>query len=275
MPVTMTEPVEIRESRASALHVRSTPTMPTIIGGLLAVGTIITRMTTGHGLAEIYALAFVASTAGLGFALDDPAAETVAASPTPLARRRIHRVSIAGTITVATWLVIAGVVATSDTQRFPTYDVIIEVAALAAICLATSALVQRRTQAPGGPTAALVVLVGPAFLYGVVFRDVRVFPSLVPGQDLRERWIWLALACAALLVLTSRDPAGRKRIRYNSRMRSTSRRATRCTSVCNRASSASATDLPAPDSRVRLSRSNRRRRRRQNDQLARARGSGR
>lgn len=224
--MTTTELGEIRESRASALRVRSTQTVPTILGGLIAVGTIITRMSTGHDLAEIYALALVASTAGLGFALDDPAAETVGASPTPLARRRIHRVAIVGSITAATWLVIAGVVSTSDRQRFPTYDVIIEVAALAAIGLATSAMVQRRTQAPGGPTAALIVLVGPAFLYGVVFRDVRVFPSLVPGQDLRERWIWIALACAALLVFTSLDPAGRKGFRDNSRMRSTSIRAT-------------------------------------------------
>ena len=225
MRVNMPEPAEVRESLALALHVRSTPTVPTIIGGLLAVGTIITRMTTGHNLAEIYALAFVASTAGLGFALDDPAAETVAASPTPLSRRRIYRVCIAGAIIVATWLAIAAVLATSDTQRFPTYDVIVEVGALAAIALATSALVQQRTQAPGGPTAALVVFVGPAFLYGVVFRDHRIFPSLVPGQDLRERWIWIALACTILLVLASRDPARRKRVRHNSRMQPTSRRA--------------------------------------------------
>ena len=223
--MTTTARVEIRGSRASALRVRSTQTVPTIVGGLIAVGTIITRISTGHDLAEIYALAFVASTAGLGFALDDPAAETVGASPTPLARRRIHRVAIVGVITAATWLVIAAVVATSDTQRFPTYDVIIEVAALAAIGLATSAMVQRRTQAPGGPTAALVVLVGPVFLSGVVFRDVRVFPSLVPGQELRDRWIWLALAGAAVLVLTSRDPAGRKWVRHNSPVRSASRRA--------------------------------------------------
>lgn len=224
--MTTTEQVEIRVSRASALHVRSTPTVPTVIGGLIAVATIIARMSTGHDLAEIYALAFVSSTAGLGFALDDPAAETVAASPTPLARRRMRRIAIVGAITVTTWLLIAGMVATSaDTQRFPTYDVIIEVAALAAIALATSALVQRRAQAPGGPTAALVVLVGPAFLYGVVFRNVRVFPSLVPGQDLRQRWIWLGLVAAVVLALASRDPAGRKRVRRNSRMRSTPRRA--------------------------------------------------
>ena len=208
----MTLPVldEVRESRASALRVRSTPTMPTIIGGLIAVGAIVIRMSTGHDVAQLYALAFVASTAGLGFALDDAASETVAASPTSLALRRIQRVVIAGTIVVATWIVIAGVVATSDRQRFPTYDVVIEVAALAATGLATSALVQQRTQSPGGPTAALVVLVGPAFLSGVVFRDVRVFPSLVPGQDLRERWIWLGLISLASSMLTSRDPAGRR-----------------------------------------------------------------
>ena len=219
MPVTISEPVEIRESRASALHIRSTPTVPTVIGGLIAVATIIACMSTGHDVSAIYALAFVSSTAGLGFALDDPAAETVGASPTPLARRRMRRIAIVGAITVTTWLLIAAMVATSDTQRFPTYDVIIEVAALAAIGLATSSAVQRRTQAAGGPTAALVVLVGPAFLYGVVFRDVRVFPSLVPGQDLRERWIWLGLAASLWLSSTSRDPAGRKRVRNHSRTR--------------------------------------------------------
>ena len=208
--MTATEGVEARESRSTFLHLRVTPTGPTIIGGLLAVGAIIAYMSTGRDLAEIYALAFVVSTAGLGFALDDPAAETVAASPTPLAHRRIHRVVIAVTITVATWLTIAAVVATSGSQRFPTYDVVIEVAALAAIGLAASALVQRRTQAPGGPTAALVVVILPAFLSGVAFRDVSVFPSLIPGQVLRDRWIWLALAGAALVVLTSRDPAGRR-----------------------------------------------------------------
>ena len=222
MPVTAAEPMETRGSRASALHVRSTPIVPTVVGGLIAVATIIARMSTGHDLTEIYALAFVASTVGLGFALDDPAAETLGASPTPLARRRMRRIAIAGAITVTTWLPIATMVATSDSQRFPAYDVLIEVAALAAIGLATSSAVQRRTQAAGGPTAALVVLVGPAFLYGVAFRDAQVFPSLVPGQDLRERWIWLGLAASVWLSATSRDPATRKRVRARPQTRSRS-----------------------------------------------------
>lgn len=214
MPVTMIEAGgTATEARALVLHLRSTSTLPTALGAIIAVGAIIARMSTGRDLAEIYALALVLSTAGLGFALDDAAAETVAASPTPLTHRRLRRIGITSTITLTAWLAIAALVATSDTQRFPTYDIVIEVAALAAIGLATSALVQHATDAPGGPTAALVVLVGPAFLHGVVFRDLQVFPSLVPGQALRERWIGLALVGAALLAVASRDPASRRRSR--------------------------------------------------------------
>ncbi len=191
---------------ASALLFRCTPTLPTMLGGLVATIAIVARMSTGHEIGEIYALALVTSTAGIGFALDDPAAEIVAASPTTLGRRRIIRIAIAAALTVTAWGMIAAAVAMSKAQHFPTYDIVIELVALAAIGLATSAAVQRRTGSPGGPTAALVVLVGPAFMYGVVFRGVRVFPSLVPGQDLRQRWVWLALVAVGSLLVTSRDP---------------------------------------------------------------------
>jgi hypothetical protein len=210
MPVTDTEQVTVQGSRAVTLWVRRTPTVPTLLGGIVAVGAIIVRINNGHDLSEIYALALVISTAGLGFSIDDPATETVTASPTTLAQRRLHSIAIAGAIVLATWIAIAAAVATADVAHFPTYDIAIELAALAAIGLATSATVQRRTTTPGGPTAALVVLVGPLFMAGVVFRDVRVFPSLVPGQDLRERWIWLAAIAAAALSHASRDPGGRR-----------------------------------------------------------------
>jgi hypothetical protein len=213
MPVTGGEPAAVQGSRAPTLWVRRTPTLPALLGGLIAVTAITIQINRGHDLSEIYALALVTSTAGLGFSIDDPAAETVGASPTTLARRRLHSVAIAGSIVVLTWIAIAAAVATSDGQRFPTYDIAIELTALASIGLATSALVQRRTTAPGGPTAALLVLVGPLFMAGVVFRDARVFPSLIPGQDLRHRWIWLASLAAATLVHASHDEATRRRRR--------------------------------------------------------------
>jgi hypothetical protein len=209
MSVTTSGADTVHGAHVSSLLFRCTPTMPTMLGGLVAIIAIVARMSTGHEIGEIYALALVTSTAGIGFALDDPAAETVAPSPTTLGRRRLIRIAVAGAIAVTAWGMIATAVATSKTQHFPAYDLGIELAALGAIGLATSALVHRRTGSPGGPTAALVVLVGPAFMYGVVFRDVRFFPSLVPGQDLRERWVWLALLAGGSLLITSRDPATR------------------------------------------------------------------
>ncbi len=201
-----------------SLLVRSTSIVPTLLGGIVGLAAIITQVSTGRSLTEVYALALVTSTAGIGFALDDPAAEIVAASPTSLVRRRIIRVLIAVTIVIIAWFLIAAVVATSSTNRFPTSDIVIEIAALAAIGLATAASVQRRTDSPGGPTAALVVLVGPAFMSGIAFRDVRVFPSLVPGQPLRERWVWLTAIALIALINASRDPAaGHARGRRGSR----------------------------------------------------------
>lgn len=180
--------------------------MPTLLGGLVAVAAVVLQLSRHYNLSETYALALVASTAGVGFSIDDPAAETVASSPSTLAQRRVRSATIACAVAAAMWAGIALAVAMSDSQHFPTYDIAIEFVALASIGLATSAFVQRRTSAPGGPTAALVVLVGPVFMAGVVFRDVQVFPSLVPGQNLRERWVWLAAAAGASLAHLSRDP---------------------------------------------------------------------
>ena len=195
------------------LWVRSTTIAFTVIGGCVAVTAIIVQVSRQQGLDEIYALALATSMSGIGFALDDAARETVAASPTSLAHRRSIRVVISSVIIAAAWLVIAVTVTTTQGWRqFPLSDIAMEVAALGAIGLAVSSVVQRRTNGFGGPTAAMVVLIGPAFLSGVVFREVRVFPSLVPGRELRERWVWLGCAAVVLLALSSRDPgASRKK----------------------------------------------------------------
>ena len=208
MRVASTEQALPRESNGAPLWLwlRRTPTLPTVFGGLVAIAAIVIQLSRHYDLSETYALALVMSTAGIGFSIDDPAAETVAPSPTALAQRRARSAAIVCVVVASVWVAIAAMVATSEIQHFPTYDIAIELAALASIGLATSAFVQRRTSAPGGPTAALVVLVGPVFMAGVVFRDVQVFPSLVPGQDLRERWVWLAVAAGASIAHLSRDP---------------------------------------------------------------------
>ena len=180
--------------------------LPALGGGLVAIAAIIAQLGRGRDITQMYAFALLVSTAGIGFALDDPAAEMVAASPSTLARRRVVRIVLAATFTLVAWTMIAVAVGASPAERFPAAEIVMELIALAAMGLATSAAVQRHTGSPGGPTAALAVLVGPVFMLGVVFRDVRVFPSLVPGQDMRERWVWVAIAALVALLRTSRDP---------------------------------------------------------------------
>ena len=64
----------------------------------------------GHALAGL-----VVSTAGIGFALDDPAAEIVASSPTSLGRRRLMRITIASLLALVVWTMIA--IAVADVAR--------------------------------------------------------------------------------------------------------------------------------------------------------------
>ena len=84
-----------RETRPTAVLVRCTPTLPALLGGVVAVSAVSARVITGGDLSAMYALAVVGSTAGLGFALDDPAGEIIAPSPTTLARRRLYRIVVA------------------------------------------------------------------------------------------------------------------------------------------------------------------------------------
>lgn len=194
---------------APALLIRVTTTLPTVFGGLAALVAVIAQLShDSDGLLTLYALALVLSTAGVGFALDDPAAEFLAASPVPLQRRRAIRIVVVGTIVLGTWMSIALAAAIARVwDVFPIGDIALELVALSSISLAASALVQRGTGGPGGPTAALVVVVAPAVMSALTFRNIRLFPSLVPGSPLHERWSWLALIAIAALIRTSRDPA--------------------------------------------------------------------
>lgn len=207
MSLTIAESRREEGTHALSLVIRSTQALPALGGAVAAVLAIIVQLGRDQGLTEMYALALVVSTAGIGFALDDPAAEIVASSPTSLGRRRLMRIAIAAVLALVAWTMIAIAVATSPGERFPASDIVMELIGLAALGLATSAAVHRRTGGAGGPTAVLVVLVGPVSMSGLVFRDVRVFPSLVPGQDLRERWIWVGVVAVAALLRLSRDPA--------------------------------------------------------------------
>ena len=90
-------------------------------------------------------------------------------------------------------------------------DLALELGALATIGLAAAAVVQHHTGRTGGPFSALIMFVGPVTMSALTFRNITLFPSVLPGSPLHERWAWLALIAAAALTFASRDPAHPRR----------------------------------------------------------------
>lgn len=153
---------------------------------------------------------------GAGFALDDPAAATLAASPTSLPRRRATRcaLAVAGAAT-GMFLIAAGArLWSGDAVAAPLSALLLEGAALCAIALAASAVsIARQGAASGGPAAIRAILL--VFMVDTVV--LRRFPDwslqASPGSPTwsQSRWLWaitLVLA-AATLAWHSRDPATR------------------------------------------------------------------
>src|SRR4051812_18264530 len=207
MPVTSLRRIRWRHNGAAALQVRATTVGPMLLGGLAALVTVAPRVGGNDELSPAYALAMLCGTAGAGFALDDPATEILAASPTPLATRRATRIAVIAAVILSTWVPLGVVaVATRGRADFSLTHLAVELGALATIGLAVAAVVQHHTGRTGGPFAALIIFVGPVTMSALAFRNTTLFPSVLPGSPLHERWAWLALVAAAALTFTSREP---------------------------------------------------------------------
>lgn len=172
----------------------------------------------GHPLTLLAArLAMTLLAIGAGFALDDPAAATLAASPTSLPRRRATRCGLAVAGAAAGLAVIAAgarLWSGQSAEGVPPTALLLEGAALCALALAASAVsIGWRGAASGGPAAIRAVLL--FFLIDMVVG--RRFPDwslqTAPGSPTwsQSRWLWAAVlgAAAATLAWQSKDPATR------------------------------------------------------------------
>jgi hypothetical protein len=141
------------------------------------------------------------------FALDDPAAVTLASSPATLARRVAWRVSTAMLLLAGWWAAVV-VLAASRRSGVPVVAYSAQVGAVAAIGLAGAAWV-----AHTGREGGLVGAVGALACYGASFLPVRLLHVLpadptAPGAG-RHLAVVFAVALAVML-LTSADPAHRR-----------------------------------------------------------------
>ena len=155
-------------------------------------------------------LAAVALAAGAAFVLDDPAAETIAASPTPLLFRRLLRAALALPVVAALWALLL-----LHADAAPAWALTLELAAMLATTLAVAALAAPLVpDGRGGVAAApaLLVLLGAAAL--ALPDGLTLFaagPLDARWEASHERWASVLVAAVLAFVYASLDP-GRARL---------------------------------------------------------------
>ena len=155
-------------------------------------------------------IACVSVAATSAFLLDDQAAITLAASPTSLPARRLHRVAVAS-IGVGLWWLVAVAVAAIRVGGFPFTGRALQLGMLVAVALAASAVAARvgdRTSGGIAGAACCMVVYATTYLPPRRWRPLPSHPD-APGATPQHL---VALASAlAVLAYMSRDPAARAR----------------------------------------------------------------
>jgi hypothetical protein len=145
---------------------------------------------------------------GAGFMADDPAAVTLASSPTTLFVRRLLRAAPIAAVLVVAWLIAVLLAYRFGTSGPAIADRITELVAAASLSLAIAAR---------APTDAPVVIghtaVGGAVLGMLVVTSLSVrwpsLPAIAHGAN-HDRWWWVTTACLCAAAWWSRDPAAER-----------------------------------------------------------------
>jgi hypothetical protein len=186
---------------------------PLGIAAFLSVAIVAVRH--GEHAAGPMQAAAVLLSGGAGFTLDDPAAEILAASPTPLSRRRSMRLLLVVPPVACLWGLLLTWQGTEGSEE--TFALVLLVAGLMALSLAVSGVAARTSWLPGrGGLAAPPAILVLVFLSSAVPRRWRPLPlGDVPGGWSQIYVRWAAAAAVGMLVLltSSRDPAARSLLR--------------------------------------------------------------
>lgn len=185
--------------------------------GLLCVLLYPNGGSTATSLASLRLAALLLS-AGAAFALDDPAASTLAPSPTsPLARQALRLGVLLATL-AALWtalVVVASVLAGVAPSALPVGAVTLEASAMLAFALAVTAAAHRTTDGRGGVAGSSALLL--AMLAALIGqqrwpRHLTLFPfdASDPAWALAHvRWAGVLVVAVVVLAAASSDPARR------------------------------------------------------------------
>lgn len=177
---------------------------------MAAVPSLVVALQKGRSYDGALVAAALALGAATAFAVEDPAEETLSASPTPLAGRRLLRLFAIGLgaaltsalVVLAAALFTPGGLSGADVARRAA-----ELAATSGLACAVAGLVQRRSApwaAHGGAAAGLLLVL---LVSGFAYRYVEL-PALVQSPH-HARWWGLGVLGWTVAGWTWRDPARR------------------------------------------------------------------
>jgi hypothetical protein len=195
---------------------RTVPPAVVGVGAVALLPSVVVALVGGSDFTGALLAASVIAGAGAGYAVDDPAARTLAPSPTTLALRRALRTVAVIAILLSAWTG-AQLVAAAGGSPAPAVDAAgAELAASAALSLALASLGRPDTPRASGSGAAGGAILAMATISSLAWR----WPALPSIEDLSrpERWWWVAVAALAVVAWSWRDPAARSRRSVSVRM---------------------------------------------------------
>lgn len=180
------------------------------LGTAALISTLVVAWRHGAATAApLQAVAIMLSSAA-GFSLDDPAAEILAASPTPLLRRRLLRLLLVGPPVAVLWALLMWWQGTEGAEE--TWALMLLFSGLMGLSLGVAGMACRRAGGLGGifvPPTIFVLL----FLSSAIPGEWRPLPlGDVPGGwgQIYMRWGAAAVLGMVAFLLSSSDPAARR-----------------------------------------------------------------
>lgn len=145
---------------------------------------------------------------GTMFILDDDAAGTVAAGPTPLWWRRALRYGVAAAVVLPAWV---GVLSYAHARRpeLPVARLTLELSALVAVGLAVAAGATRWRHVPDPGIAAALAVLGLTVCVAHLPDVFALFtaPGSASWQWSTIRWVVVLVGAVMVLAAATRDPA--------------------------------------------------------------------
>lgn len=186
--------------------VRTVPRAVVVVALLTTLPTAITWMRGGLDMGNALVASSLFAGTGVGYAVDDRAARTLAPSPTPLATRRGLRALFAVAALLAAWGGSLALASQSPRPSPSAWSLLTFVVVAAAIAVAVASQLEPDGAVSPGLVALCSTLLAVLLIEALSFR-IEILPSLRASEA--PAWWWVTAVATGVAAYAWRDPAAR------------------------------------------------------------------